>query len=414
MEDEMRALVLIDSRLLIGVVLRGIGPGSPISYVSWDTGSGSRYSTPDAKLAVLKHVLASLDCRGCRRSRAVCSMPRLAQFACSCRDSWQGTAPNCDTPRPGCRSSPCDASASCADTGENLHGYKCTCRTGFLGRGLARLRFRWVAPGANASNGTAPAVAVGELRLGGPRGVRALHLEHAQPGGRALVACSRARCEANATECVFNALAGTWALRNASFASRSRYFLEARGVNLCGSVLSLRVMQPPRAVGALLSTQQLAAAGYSTAPQAQAAGVLQAGALVHMVRAERLAQVFDGCVDVDDCASNPCRNGGACIDLVDGYKCNCTDFYTSTWCEVKRFCASSPCQHGGSCLESSGRSQSGAGAQSVLGARNDAVSSRGTTCADVLGSVWQSFVATTQGSLDRVDVFNTKRRDLAC
>ena len=33
--------------------------------------------------------------------------------------------------------------------------------------------------------------------------------------------------------------------------------------------------------------------------------------------------------DIDFCASQPCLNGGTCIDTVNGYTCNCTGNYTS-------------------------------------------------------------------------------------
>ena len=36
-------------------------------------------------------------------------------------------------------------------------------------------------------------------------------------------------------------------------------------------------------------------------------------------------------VNYDECSSNPCRNGGDCVDQVDGYKCRCKpSFYGPT------------------------------------------------------------------------------------
>ena len=38
--------------------------------------------------------------------------------------------------------------------------------------------------------------------------------------------------------------------------------------------------------------------------------------------------------DIDDCAVQPCLNGGNCIDLGNDYTCNCTDGYTGKNCSV--------------------------------------------------------------------------------
>jgi len=37
--------------------------------------------------------------------------------------------------------------------------------------------------------------------------------------------------------------------------------------------------------------------------------------------------------DKDECDSQPCQNGGACIDRVNSYKCDCTPGYIGRSCE---------------------------------------------------------------------------------
>ena len=38
--------------------------------------------------------------------------------------------------------------------------------------------------------------------------------------------------------------------------------------------------------------------------------------------------------DINECASEPCQNGGACIDEIDGFTCECCSGYTDTLCET--------------------------------------------------------------------------------
>ena len=36
---------------------------------------------------------------------------------------------------------------------------------------------------------------------------------------------------------------------------------------------------------------------------------------------------------MDNCANNPCANGGTCTNAVDGYSCECAAGYTGTNCD---------------------------------------------------------------------------------
>ena len=38
--------------------------------------------------------------------------------------------------------------------------------------------------------------------------------------------------------------------------------------------------------------------------------------------------------DIDECASDPCLNGGTCSDLVNSFVCNCPPGYSGVLCDV--------------------------------------------------------------------------------
>ena len=38
--------------------------------------------------------------------------------------------------------------------------------------------------------------------------------------------------------------------------------------------------------------------------------------------------------DVDECASDPCDNGGSCDDMIAGYNCSCAAGFAGINCET--------------------------------------------------------------------------------
>ena len=44
-------------------------------------------------------------------------------------------------------------------------------------------------------------------------------------------------------------------------------------------------------------------------------------------------------IDVDECSSSPCQNGGTCDDAVNMYTCSCAAGFNGDNCETGRFSA---------------------------------------------------------------------------
>lgn len=42
-------------------------------------------------------------------------------------------------------------------------------------------------------------------------------------------------------------------------------------------------------------------------------------------------------IDRDECASAPCLNGGACMDVVNGFVCTCLPGWEGTNCEISKY-----------------------------------------------------------------------------
>ncbi|CAF1175880.1 unnamed protein product [Rotaria sordida] len=58
--------------------------------------------------------------------------------------------------------------------------------------------------------------------------------------------------------------------------------------------------------------------------------------------------------NIDECSSSPCAHNGTCIDLINGYHCNCTNNYISSHCSISLnetcFGHLKSCQNNGTCI----------------------------------------------------------------
>ncbi|XP_028300564.1 sushi, nidogen and EGF-like domain-containing protein 1 isoform X2 [Gouania willdenowi] len=60
-------------------------------------------------------------------------------------------------------------------------------------------------------------------------------------------------------------------------------------------------------------------------------------------------------IDVNECASHPCQNGGTCNDQINGFICLCPPGYTGLHCETDiDECRNRPCRNNASCVQGEG------------------------------------------------------------
>lgn len=58
--------------------------------------------------------------------------------------------------------------------------------------------------------------------------------------------------------------------------------------------------------------------------------------------------------DIDECSSNPCKNGATCVDEVGRYRCQCLQGFTGMDCHVSESdeCVNDGgCKNGGTCVQ---------------------------------------------------------------
>src|SRR5690348_1715077 len=61
------------------------------------------------------------------------------------------------------------------------------------------------------------------------------------------------------------------------------------------------------------------------------------------------------CLDINECASQPCRHGGSCVDGLNSFSCTCFVGVIGTYCDTNiDECISAPCTNGGSCIDGIG------------------------------------------------------------
>lgn len=61
-------------------------------------------------------------------------------------------------------------------------------------------------------------------------------------------------------------------------------------------------------------------------------------------------------MNIDECESSPCQNGGVCVDKINSFACVCAVGFTGPNCEEEILvCNDSPCKNSALCLMEEGQ-----------------------------------------------------------
>ena len=97
--------------------------------------------------------------------------------------------------------------------------------------------------------------------------------------------------------------------------------------------------------------------------------------------------------DINECLTEPCQNGGTCLDGINSFSCDCPPDFSGPTCEVQvNFCFQDTCQNGGTCFEADDGflcdcplGYTGDTCETNVNECEDDPCENGATCADLVG-----------------------------
>ncbi|XP_072165055.1 protein jagged-1b-like [Diadema setosum] len=233
------------------------------------------------------------DCVGHCLNGATC-MDLINSFLCVCRPGFEGV--ECETDIDECSSNPCEHDGKCNDL---VNAYECDCEPGFSGK-RCQYDIDLCDPnpcqhGANCFN------LLGDYYCACPEGFQGKNCSQEKK------MCSESPCQA------IDSCTITVSTRGAEGG------IEVRPSNVCGSH------------GVCISLNEdgdftcICHSGYTG-----------------LYCQER----------IDDCLSDPCQNGGTCINSRFAIQCVCPSGWEGTFCHIGTDeCATTPCRNNGTCVD---------------------------------------------------------------
>ncbi|KAE8583490.1 hypothetical protein XENTR_v10020541 [Xenopus tropicalis] len=292
------------------------------------------------------------------QNEALC-VDKVDRYMCFCVPGFQGH--HCEIDINECASRPCQNNGTCMN---QLDQYECACANGYTGINCEMEIDE--CQSVPCQNGATCRDHIGYFTCDCPAGYDGEQCQHdidecqsqpCQNGGQCMDEINRFRCDCSNTgfvggrceveilECDSNPCQNNGTCMERVNGYECLCWKGYSGIHC--EIDDNECFEEPCVNGGLcleLSNQSY----YGTEPEfnkfsySQAAGYLC-----------RCQQGFTGpncSVNIDECESWPCLNGGTCTDLINGFLCNCASGYTGFDCSINiDECKDSPCKNGASC-----------------------------------------------------------------
>ncbi|XP_048720780.1 sushi, nidogen and EGF-like domain-containing protein 1 isoform X2 [Caretta caretta] len=244
-------------------------------------------------------------------------------YTCECPRGFNGR--HCEKVRPRlCSSGPCRNGGTCKEADGEYH---CACPYRFTGKHCEIGKPDSCASGPCQNGGTCFHY-IGKYKCDCPPGYTGRHCEIA-PSPCFLSPCENgATCEDNGS--------------NYTCACPAGYVGK-----LCQSEVDCGIPNEVKHAQVLFNSTRM---GSLAEYQCERGYILSPQNNPRVCRAQGIWSDPPECDEIDECQSDPCKNGGTCKDLPGSFACQCPDGFMGIQCETEvDACESAPCRNGGDC-----------------------------------------------------------------